>query len=132
MEVLPQEHYIKNTFFDPNTFFDDLVGVTKNSGSVAEKVGFKVAAAEAPYIITKPIHRSQQLVERLPDGSVILEIEVVINHELERVFFGYVDGIEILYPKTLVELMSRKWKRLPSNIQSQSENKPFAHSYPSL
>ena len=100
LEVLPQEHYIKNTFFDPNTFFDDLVGVTKNSGSVAEKVGFKVAAAEAPYIITKPIHRSQQLVERLPDGSVILEIEVVINHELERVFFGYVDGIEILYPKT--------------------------------
>ena len=74
LEVLPQEHYIKNTFFDPNTFFDDLVGVTKNSGSVAEKVGFKVAAAEAPYIITKPIHRSQQLVERLPDGSVILEI----------------------------------------------------------
>lgn len=48
--------------------------------NVAEKVGFKVAAAEAPYIITKPIHRSQQLVERLPDGSVILEIEVVINH----------------------------------------------------
>jgi len=111
LEVLPQEHYIKNTFFDPNTFFDDLVGVTKNSGSVAEKVGFKVAAAEAPYIITKPIHRSQQLVERLPDGSVILEIEVVINHELERVFFGYVDGIEILYPKTLVELMSRKLEK---------------------
>lgn len=83
----------------------------QNSGSVAEKVGFKVAAAEAPYIITKPIHRSQQLVERLPDGSVILEIEVVINHELERVFFGYVDGIEILYPKTLVELMSRKLEK---------------------
>ena len=41
LEVLPQEHYIKNTFFDPNTFFNDLVGVTKNSGSVAEKVGFQ-------------------------------------------------------------------------------------------
>ena len=66
---------IKNTFFDPNTFFDDLVGVTKNTGSVAEKVGFKVAAAEAPYIITKPIHRSQQVMERLADGSVILEMK---------------------------------------------------------
>ena len=75
LEVLPQEHYIKNTFFDPNTFFNDLVGVTKNSGSVAEKVGFKVAAAEAPYIITKPIHRSQQVVERLADGSVILKLK---------------------------------------------------------
>ena len=111
LEVLPQEYYIKNTFFDPNTFFDDLVGVTKNAGSKAEKVGFKVKADEAPYIITKPIHRSQQLIERLADGSVILEIEVLINHELERVFFGYADGIQILYPETLVELMSRKLKR---------------------
>ena len=67
--------------------------------------------AEAPYIITKPIHRSQQVVERLADGSVILEIKVVINHELERVFFGYAEGIQILYPKTLVELMSRKLKK---------------------
>ena len=121
LEVLPQEHYIKNTFFDPNTFFDDLVGVTKNTGSVAEKVGFKVAAAEAPYIITKPIHRSQQVMERLADGSVILEIEVVINHELERVFFGYAEGIQVLYPKTLVELMGRKLKRLQNNIPIQNE-----------
>ena len=45
LEVLSREPFIKNTFFDPNTFFDDLVGVTKNSGSKAEKVGFKVAAA---------------------------------------------------------------------------------------
>lgn len=111
----------KNTFFDPNTFFNDLVGVTKNSGSVAEKVGFKVAAAEAPYIITKPIHRSQQVVERLADGSVILEIKVVINHELERVFFGYAEGIQVLYPKTLVELMGRKLKRLLNNIPIQNE-----------
>ncbi len=32
LEVLSREPFIKNTFFDPNTFFDDLVGVTKNSG----------------------------------------------------------------------------------------------------
>jgi ATP-dependent exoDNAse (exonuclease V) alpha subunit len=63
------------------------------------------------YIITKPIHRSQQVMERLADGSVILEIEVVINHELERVFFGYAEGIQVLYPKTLVELMGRKLKK---------------------
>ena len=85
--------------------------IDKNSGSKAEKVGFKVAANEAPYIITKPIHRSQQLIEELADGSVILEIEVVINHELERVFFGYANGIQVLYPNTLVELMGKKLKR---------------------
>ena len=40
LEVLSREPFIKNTFFDPNTFFDDLVGVTKNSGSKAEKGRF--------------------------------------------------------------------------------------------
>jgi predicted DNA-binding transcriptional regulator YafY len=50
-------------------------------------------------------------VERLPDGSVILEIEVVINHELERVFFGYANGIQVLYPQTLVELIEKKLRR---------------------
>lgn len=111
LEVLSREPFIKNTFFDPNTFFDDLVGVTKNSGSKAEKVGFKVAANEAPYILTKPIHHSQRTIETLEDGSVILEIEVVINHELERVFFGYANGIQVLYPQTLVELIEKKLRR---------------------
>lgn len=111
IEVLTQEEYIKNTFFDPGTYFDDLVGVTKNSGNRAEKVGFKVAADEAPYILTKPIHRSQQLLETRTDGSVILEITVVINHELERVFFGYANGLQVLYPQKLVEIMRKKLKR---------------------
>ena len=38
-------------------------------------------------------------------------LDVYKRQELERVFFGYVDGIEILYPKTLVELMSRKLEK---------------------
>ena len=70
-----------------------------------------MAADEAPYIITKPIHSSQRLIETLADGSVILEIEVVINHELQRVFFGYANGIQVLYPHTLVEIMQKKLKR---------------------
>lgn len=117
LEVLPQASYKKNTFFDPNTFFNDLVGVTKNSGNKSEKVGFKVMAPETPYILTKPIHRSQQLIERLPDGSVILEIEVVINQELQREFFGYADGIEVLYPRALVEQIKRKLKRAVEQYQ---------------
>ena len=74
-------------------------------------MSFKVAAAEAPYIITKPIHRSQWVIETLPDGSVILEIEVVINHEQEQVFFGYAVGIQILYPQSLVKRMKEKLQK---------------------
>lgn len=123
LKVLPDEHYIKNTFFDPTTFFDDLVGVTKNFGSKAEKVGFKVAADEVPYIITKPIHHSQQVIETSEDGSAILEIEVVINHELERVFLGYANGVQILYPQTLADLMYKKLKRAAEQYEQENPRK---------
>ena len=117
LEVLPEEGYIKNTFFDPETFFDNVVGVTKNIGNKAEKVGFKVSSAEAPYVLTKPIHHSQRLIETLPDKSVILEIEVVINHELQREFFAYADGIRLLYPPTLAAWMQKKLEKAAGQYQ---------------
>lgn len=111
LEVLPGEKFVKNTFFDPATFFDDLVGVTKNIGHKAERVRFRVMPEEVPYVKTKPIHRSQQVIEELADGSVIFEIEVVINQELRREFFGYVDGIQVLSPLGLVVFMKDKLQR---------------------
>lgn len=111
LEVLPDEKFVKNTFFDPATFFDDLVGVTKNIGHKAERVRFRVMPEEVPYVKTKPIYHSQQVIEELADGSVIFEIEVVINQELRREFFGYVDGIQVLSPLGLVIFMKDKLQR---------------------
>lgn len=115
LETLPQEKYVKNTFFDPSTFFNDVVGVTKNIGHKPEKVRFRVMPQEVPYIMTKPIHCSQQRVEELPDRSVVFEIEVVINQELRREFFGYVDGIQVLSPPELVQFMKDKLQRAVEN-----------------
>ncbi|MDR2918991.1 MAG: WYL domain-containing protein [Tannerella sp.] len=106
--VASGESYRENTLFDPQTFFEDLVGVTKNIGLHAEKVRFWVDKQNAPYVQTKPFHKSQQLIESHDDGSMIFEIEVVINQELQREFFGYADTIKILSPQSLVDFM--KWK----------------------
>lgn len=111
LDILPDETFVKNTIFDSSTFFDDLVGVTKNIGHRAEKVRFKVVCEEVPYITTKPIHRSQRVIEELADGSKVFEIEVVVNKELQREFFSYVDGVQILYPPGLVQLMKDKLQR---------------------
>ena len=92
LEFAEKESFIENTFFDPATFFDNLVGVTKDLHSKTEKVKFWANRQDAPYIQTKSIHKSQLLLEYLPDGSSIFEIEVVINPELRRDFFGFADG----------------------------------------
>ncbi|MFT4073236.1 MAG: WYL domain-containing protein [Dysgonamonadaceae bacterium] len=110
LEIAEKEKFIENNLFDPQTFFDDLVGVTKNSGLKAETVRFWVNRENAPYVQTKPFHKSQQLIEAQEDGSMVFEIKVVINQELQREFFGYVDTIKILSPSSLVDFMQWKFR----------------------
>lgn len=110
LEIAEKEKFIENNLFDPQTFFDDLVGVTKNSGLKAETVRFWVNRENAPYVQTKPFHKSQQLIETQEDGSMVFEIKVVINQELQREFFGYVDTIKILSPSSLVDFMQWKFR----------------------
>lgn len=121
LEVAANVSYVENTLFDPVTFFDDLVGVTKGINSKAEKVRFRVGSNDAPYIRTKPIHRSQQVIEENNDGSMVFEIEVVINQELQREFLGFANGVKILSPGHLVEFIGKKLKRASENYEMKEE-----------
>ncbi len=110
IEVADKENFIENDLFDPQTFFDDLVGVTKNVGIKPEVVRFRVDKQNAPYVLTKPFHKSQKLIETHEDGSMVFELEVVINQELQREFFGFVDTIKILSPQSLVDFVQWKYR----------------------
>lgn len=121
LDIAKDTTYRENKNFDPVTFFDDIVGVTKNINQVAEKVTFSVTRKHAPYIITKPIHKSQKLLETLKDGSVVLEIEVIPNYELQRVLLGYGDGVCVLSPNSLVRMMKRTLKNTIEGYQNNKE-----------
>lgn len=118
VEITEKERFVENNLFDPQTFFDDLVGVTKNVGMKAESVCFWVSKENAPYVQTKPFHKSQKIVEEHEDGSKIFEINVVINHELQREFFGYADTIKILSPQSLVDFMGWKFRLAKERYES--------------
>lgn len=109
LDIAKHERFKENSFFDPQLFFDDLVGVTKNTGSKAETVRLWVNALNAPYVETKPFHKSQHVIERLDDKSIIIELKVIINQELEREFFGFADSIKVLEPQALVNFMKSKF-----------------------
>ena len=117
IEISEKEKFVENNLFDPETFFDDMVGVTKNVGMKAETVRFWVNKENAPYVQTKPFHKSQRLIETQEDGSIIFELEVVINQALQREFFGYVDTIKILSPQYLVDFMGWKFKLAKERYQ---------------
>ncbi len=94
--------------FDPEEWFSDVIGVTKDNTMHPQKVRFSAGAAMAPYIRTKPLHKSQKVIECAQDGSTVFEIEVIVNPELERDLMAYGEGIRVLAPKALAERLRQR------------------------
>ena len=84
--------------FDPEHFFDDTIGVTKTIRDRARRVVIKIDRQQAPYVESKPFHKSQKVEQRFRDGSIQLSLKVVINNELERLILGYGGHAEVIAP----------------------------------
>ena len=117
MGAAPGEVYQENTVIDPDTFFDNLIGVTKNISDRAHKVRFWAAPGQVPYIETKPLHKSQFVVQRNEDGSAIFQMEVVLNYELEKDLLGFGEGVKVLAPRQLVHNMSKRLRQAAENYR---------------
>ena len=102
----------ENPDFDPEHFFDDVIGVSKNIRTQPRKIKFWTSKEQSKYIKTKPLHPSQTLLSENPeDGSCIFRIEVVINFELYSVFMSYGPGIKILSPRQAVSYMRNQLRQ---------------------
>lgn len=93
-------------------FFDDVVGVIKHGRLKKEKIVLKADNSQASYILTKPIHSSQCLIEKdKTDGSMTFELEVVVNYELITQLIGFGAGIKILSPKSIVDRVAEVFRK---------------------
>lgn len=113
-QELPNEPYVEYKGVDFDRYFDDLLGVTKSEKDRPHKVILKINKQNAPYILTKPLHHSQQILKEDQDG-LTFRIDVVLNFELEREILGFGECMKVLAPRNLV---SRIKKRL---IQSAGQ-----------
>ncbi len=95
------EDFEENDLFDPNTYFNDLIGVTFPDEKVLEDVVIKVRKESADYVITKPIHKSQEVLKEYADGSVKVQMKMYINFELKAHLLSYGPRIEVVKPKNL-------------------------------
>ncbi|MCG8582091.1 MAG: WYL domain-containing protein, partial [Bacteroidales bacterium] len=113
-EVMEQMPFKDDPSFDPHSYYEDVIGVTINSGLLPRTIKLFVNNDNKPYILTKPLHWSQHIVEERLDG-IVIAIKVVPNFELERLILGYGDSIEVLSPPSLRRQISKV-------IQNASEN----------
>lgn len=84
--------------FDPQHYFDDTIGVTRLINDKPRRVVIKIDRQQAPYVESKPFHKSQKVELRFRDGSIQISLKVVINNELERLILGYGGHAEVVAP----------------------------------
>lgn len=96
-----KNRFIENTFCNMDEYLGEMVGITRDLHSKPERVLIRIDAENAPYVITKPLHQSQQTESTEEDGSVIISLNVIINFELERKILGFGSHMEVLSPRLL-------------------------------
>ena len=104
--VLTDLPFKDNTEVDFETYFDDIVGVTKPKADIElQTIRLKFDTKRYPYIISKPIHKSQEVVD---ETNRIIEITVRPNKELEALLLSFGPQVEVLSPEPIRLHISRK------------------------
>ena len=110
IQTEPEIAYKDNPDFDPDTYFDDLIGVTKWGN--ATEITFWASREQALYIATKPIHPSQKIIQDITkDGSKVFSVIVEPNWEFFSLMLGFGPGVRILSPNSVVREIKRKIKK---------------------
>lgn len=98
--------FIPNNDIDFATRFKDVVGVTiPEEHPEVEEVLLKFDPMRFPYIVSKPIHTSQRIVN---EEEHILSVNVRPNKELEAQIFSFGNQVEVLKPEWLRQQIAEK------------------------
>ncbi|WNJ18731.1 WYL domain-containing protein [Pontibacter sp. G13] len=100
IRVLPKAEFFESPEFQADQYYDHVVGVTVEPQNREVDVTVKVDKAFTPYLLTKPLHHSQEWLE---DGETydLLKIRVIHNLELETLLISYSHALEVVAPKRL-------------------------------
>lgn len=88
------------TDFDFKAYFKNAIGVSVSPSVKTEKVVLFVTRKHAPYILTKPLHSSQKLIEKDSFG-ITIELNVQLNFELEKDILAFGEAVMVLEPQRL-------------------------------
>ena len=111
--------YKEDKTFDGEKYYENTIGVTVLNDAQLQEVHLKVDRLNAPYVLTKPFHHSQKVLESLEDGSVVIALKVHLNLEFERVILGFSDSIEVIKPRLLRNRIKQRFCKAIENYDSE-------------
>lgn len=96
----------KNDAINFKTYFDNIIGVTLYKKNAAvEKITLRFEADRFPYVLSKPLHTSQEIINM---NEHTISIKVIPNNELRQLIFSFMPDVEVLSPAWLREEIKQK------------------------
>lgn len=112
--------FIRNNDIDFSKYFDDVVGVSIPSEEVKKTtIMLRFSKYRFPYVVSKPIHSSQQIVN---STDCTLTITVRPTKELEQQLFSFGPDIEVLQPTWYRELFKEKIRECLNKYSSMQKD----------
>lgn len=93
--------FIENDLFDPEVYFNNVIGVTLPEGELVQTIEIKVTVNQVPYIKTKPIHHTQEVIKEYSKGDIIIRLFLINNYELRSILLGFGSDIQVMKPESL-------------------------------
>lgn len=110
---------VLTTTFNPNPeaikLYKNTIGV--NYSGKVEKIKLWVEDYQLKLFETKPLHTSQEILERHPDHGII-SLEVAVNYELKQLLASFIQKIKVLEPESLRFEMKNTFKEIIENYES--------------
>ncbi len=80
-----------------------IIGVSLDIEAEPQEVIIKLSPARAPYLFTKPLHTSQQMLSEDAEGACVFSLQVIPNKELTTILLSFGPDLQVLAPDWLKE-----------------------------
>lgn len=98
-------------------YFDSLIGVTIPEKSIGvEPIRLYITAGRAPFVSTKPLHKSQHVISDTDDGMEV-ELHLIINQELKTLLLSFGPDLQVISPPALRKSMRKLIKKSYSHYE---------------
>ncbi len=110
LQMLDNQDYIENEFLQPDVYYKDVYGVTVSENVRVMTIKIFVTSKHAPYVLTKPIHHSQTVLEEFEEG-IIIQLKLQHNFEIEKEILGFGEDMTVLEPPKLREIIKKRLQK---------------------
>jgi predicted DNA-binding transcriptional regulator YafY len=117
---LAEKGKFQKASFEVQTYFDDVIGVSKAFGQRPQSIVMRMPREHFPYVDTKPLHASQKVLKQ-EEKHVLFSITVIWNLELEREIIGFGEQVQVISPRKLA-------LKIQQRLRETLENYDVKHS----